>query len=49
MQRLEARLAEFNGLPPDVEASREEVRRVQGELERWKRRREEAFAEMSGR
>jgi HAUS augmin-like complex subunit 1 len=46
MRKLEVRLRAFNGLPPDIEASREEVRRAQAELERWRRRREELFEVM---
>jgi HAUS augmin-like complex subunit 1 len=41
--RLERKLKSFNGLPPDVEASREEVRRAQAELDSWKKKREELF------
>ena len=48
VQKLEAKLRAFNGLPPDIEASREEVQRAQGELEEWRRRREAAFEEISG-
>ncbi len=48
LKKLEGRLREFNGLPPDLEASREEVRRAQGELEEWRRRREAAFEMIGG-
>ena len=47
VKRLEKRLKAFHGLPPDVEASRAEVRRVRDDLERWKRRREEVFEGIS--
>ena len=43
VERLEEWLKAYNGLPPDVEASRAEVRRVRDDLERWKRKREEMF------
>lgn len=46
VKRLEGRLMEYGGLPPDVEAGRKEVRRAQEELEMWKRKREDAFAEV---
>ena len=48
MEKLEARLRDFHGLPPDVDTSREEVRRVRGELEEWRRRREAMFEDLSG-
>jgi chromosome segregation ATPase len=41
--RLEVKLSSYNGLPPDVDASREEVRRAQAELDSWKKKREELF------
>ena len=47
VKRLEMRLKAYHGLPPDVEASRAEVRRVRDDLERWKRRREEVFEGIS--
>ncbi|EXJ60210.1 hypothetical protein A1O7_04362 [Cladophialophora yegresii CBS 114405] len=40
---LERRFREFRGLPPDVDASRGEVNRLQAELEALKRRRDELF------
>ncbi|OCT52993.1 hypothetical protein CLCR_10517 [Cladophialophora carrionii] len=40
---LEARFRVFHGLPPDVDASRGEVNRLQAELEALKRRRDELF------
>ncbi|ETI24963.1 hypothetical protein G647_04333 [Cladophialophora carrionii CBS 160.54] len=40
---LEARFRGFHGLPPDVDASRGEVNRLQAELEALKRRRDELF------
>ncbi|ETN46639.1 uncharacterized protein HMPREF1541_00825 [Cyphellophora europaea CBS 101466] len=48
VRKLEERLKEYHGLPPDLEASRAEVRRAQGELERWKRKREEVFEGIGG-
>ena len=48
MEKLEDRLRDFHGLPPDVDTSREEVRRVRGELEEWRRRREAMFEDLSG-
>ena len=47
VRRLEKRLKAYHGLPPDVDASRAEVRRVRDDLERWKGRREEAFEAIS--
>ena len=44
---LEERLRAYHGLPPDVEASRAEVRRVKDALDRWERRREEVFVGIS--
>ena len=46
VRRLEMSLVQFSGLPPDVNASREEVKRAQAELDRWKRKREEMFERM---
>jgi HAUS augmin-like complex subunit 1 len=43
VRRLEQRLLEMRGLPPDLEVSRKEVERARGELEEWKRRRGRAF------
>ena len=43
---LEKNLAEFHGLPPDLEASREEVRRAQAQLDDLKRRRNDLFEEI---
>lgn len=48
VRRLEDRLKEYHGLPPDLEASRAEVRRAQAELDLWKRKREQLFEEMGG-
>ncbi|KPI42717.1 uncharacterized protein AB675_2020 [Cyphellophora attinorum] len=48
VKSLEKELSEYHGLPPDVEASRAEVRRAQSELETLKRRREEMLSEMTG-
>ena len=47
VKRLEKRLRAYHGLPPDVDASRAEVRRVRDDLERWKGRREELFEGIS--
>ena len=46
VRKLEMSLGQFNGLPPDVNTSREEVKRAQAELDRWKRKREEMFERM---
>jgi hypothetical protein len=46
VERLEKELGEYHGLPPDVEASRAEVRRAQTELDSLKRRREEMLSEI---
>ena len=43
---LQQRLAAFHGLPPDLEASRSEVRRAMKELESLKGRRDELFERM---
>lgn len=48
VRRLEDRLNEYHGLPPDLEASRAELRRAQAELDVWRARREELFGEMGG-
>jgi chromosome segregation ATPase len=48
VRRLENSLREYHGLPPDLEASREEVKRVQAELDMWKRKREELFETIGG-
>ena len=46
VMELEKRLRQYHGLPPNVEASRDEVKRAQAELARWKRRTEELFESM---
>ncbi len=43
IKALEARFKEFHGLPPDIEASRKEIRRAQEELDGLKRRRDGLF------
>jgi len=43
IQKLESTIRAFHGLPPDVQASREEVRRATVELERLRARRDELF------
>lgn len=43
VQRLESAIRAFHGLPPDVEASRSEVKRAMLELEALKRRRDGEF------
>lgn len=48
VRRLEDRLKEYHGLPPDLEASRAELRRAQAELDMWRTKREELFGEMGG-
>ena len=48
VKELEARLSVYHGLSPVLEASREEVRRAQRELEAWRRRREAAFEIIGG-
>jgi len=47
VQDLEKKLSAFHGLPPDVEASRIEVRRAQAELDSWKKKRAELFESMA--
>lgn len=44
---LEERVGAFVGLPPDLAASRDEVKRAMNELEALKRRREELFGRIS--
>ncbi|RMZ91278.1 hypothetical protein DV736_g1494, partial [Chaetothyriales sp. CBS 134916] len=46
VRALEQRLRSFHGLPPDVEASRDEVKRAQRELDQWKTKREDMFKQM---
>ncbi|RMZ83849.1 hypothetical protein DV737_g1415, partial [Chaetothyriales sp. CBS 132003] len=46
VRALEQRLRAFHGLPPDVEASRDEVKRAQRELDRWKTKREDMFEQI---
>ena len=48
IEKLQTKLREYHGLPSDLDASREEVRRAQGELEEWRRRRESAFETIGG-
>ena len=48
VRTMEGQLREYYGLPPDIEASRAEVRRAQSELEALKMQREELFAEAAG-
>jgi HAUS augmin-like complex subunit 1 len=43
---LNRQIAEFHGLPPDLEAAREEYQRAQGEMHRLKRQREDLFQKM---
>jgi HAUS augmin-like complex subunit 1 len=43
IRRLDERIINMQGLPPDLDVSRKEVERARGELEEWKRRRERAF------
>lgn len=46
VRQLEERLKAYHGLPPDIEASRAEVKRAQSDLDALRRRREELFEEM---
>jgi HAUS augmin-like complex subunit 1 len=46
VEDLEAKFMAFHGLPPDIEASRQEVRRAQGDLDALKKRRDELFERM---
>ena len=46
IEALEARFTEFHGLPPDIESSRKEVQRTQGELDSLKRQRDELFEQI---
>lgn len=43
LQKLENMIRAFHGLPPDLQASRDEVRRATAELERLRSRRDELF------
>jgi len=47
VRELEARITTFHGLPPDLSASREEVKRTMNELADMKRKREELFGRIS--
>ncbi|RMD39260.1 hypothetical protein DV735_g5869, partial [Chaetothyriales sp. CBS 134920] len=46
IRALEQRLRGFHGLPPDLDASQDEVKRAQLELDRWKSKREEMFEQL---
>jgi HAUS augmin-like complex subunit 1 len=46
VEALKRQVAEFHGLPPDLEAARGEYQRAQGELQKLKRQREELFQKM---
>lgn len=48
LDALETTIHAFHGLPPDVQVSREEVRRATAELELLRRRRDEVFERMGG-
>ncbi|KAK5049569.1 hypothetical protein LTR84_004498 [Exophiala bonariae] len=48
IKRLESAIRAFNGLPPDVEASRSEVKRAMVELEALKSKRAVGFEELGG-
>jgi hypothetical protein len=48
LEALEKTIRAFHGLPPDVQVSREEVRRATAELELLRRRRDEVFERMGG-
>ncbi|OAL30414.1 hypothetical protein AYO22_01612 [Fonsecaea multimorphosa] len=43
LETLQGRFEKFHGLPPDVDVSRAEVRRAEGELDALRRRRDELF------
>ncbi|OAP65435.1 hypothetical protein AYL99_01407 [Fonsecaea erecta] len=43
VEALESRIRQFHGLPPDVDTSRAEVRRAEGELDLLRRRRDALF------
>lgn len=45
----ERQIAEFHGLPPDLEAARGEYQRAQGELQKLRRQRDEWFQQMVNR
>lgn len=47
VEELERRVRTFHGLPPDLMASRQEVRRARLQLDQLKRRREEMFEHMT--
>lgn len=47
VKALEQEIGQYHGLPPDIEASRAELRRAQAELETLKRQREELFSELA--
>ena len=46
VKALEERLLAFQGLPPDLEAAKGELARVQGELVSLQRRRDDLFEEV---
>lgn len=46
--QMEAQLRGFEGLPPDRDAARREVKRLEGEVEALKRERDAVFAAMVG-
>lgn len=48
VQTLEKSIGDFNGLPPDVDASRAEVQRAQTELDTLKRNRDKLFQSLGG-
>ncbi|KAH0845836.1 hypothetical protein FOPE_12143 [Fonsecaea pedrosoi] len=43
LDELHDRIRQFHGLPPDIEVSRAEVRRAEGDLDRLRRRRDDLF------
>ncbi|KIW75318.1 hypothetical protein Z517_12092 [Fonsecaea pedrosoi CBS 271.37] len=43
LDALHDRIRQFHGLPPDIEVSRAEVRRAEGDLDRLRRRRDDLF------
>lgn len=48
VSKLESQIKGFEGLPPDGDAARKEVKRMEKEVEELKRKRDKVFAEMVG-
>ncbi|KAF2099994.1 hypothetical protein NA57DRAFT_75496 [Rhizodiscina lignyota] len=49
VNQLESQIKGFEGLPPDRDAARKEVKRIEKEVELLKRERDKVFAEMVGK